>query len=258
MKQYICKQCTKEFESARITRAPKFCSFECRDQSYTKIKSFKCEQCAIEVSANSRSIKDNRKFCSQSCANEWKKVAYCGKKIEYIKVNCKECNKELERQPSKIYTKNVFCDKTCKGKWIAENILINVKSKMHREAFTSKGKIIFRSRWEIAFVKDYLDLNNLQWQYEPKTFTLSNGQKYTPDFYMKDLNQWVEIKGSDKRKQKNRYKADLFSKDFPNEKILFLTEIELKRDYKINLSHVYLNSLCSDQGEGRQTQEVGS
>lgn len=53
--------------------------------------------------------------------------------------------------------------------------------------------ILFRSRlearWAILF-----DAFNLKWIYEPECFILSNGQKYTPDFYLQDIKVYVEIK----------------------------------------------------------------
>lgn len=250
MKQYICKQCTKEFESARITRAPKFCSFECRDQSYTKIKSFKCEQCAIEVSANSRSIKNNRKFCSQNCANEWKKVAYCGKKIEYIKVNCKECNKELERQPSKIYTKNVFCDKSCACKFKHDKMSHSPRSQKYKLILNNGCEISVRSRWEILFIKDYLEKNNLKWQYEPRKFSLLNGKTYTPDFYIENFNQWIEVKGYEYTYQiENR---NLFIKEY-NYNLLIANKEVLEKDFNLNTKISYTKTL-----EAQQTRRVST
>ena len=58
---------------------------------------------------------------------------------------------------------------------------------------TYKG-IQFRSRLEsnIAYFLDKLDI---KWQYEPKSFLLSNGNHYMPDFYLPELKTWVEAKG---------------------------------------------------------------
>lgn len=41
----------------------------------------------------------------------------------------------------------------------------------------------------------YLDYLNLAWSYELKTFQLSNGGSYKPDFYLVDSQEYVEIKG---------------------------------------------------------------
>lgn len=53
--------------------------------------------------------------------------------------------------------------------------------------------IAFKSTWEAIFAK-WLDLNNYIWQYEPKRF-LFDGFSYLPDFFVKEFNSYVEIKG---------------------------------------------------------------
>jgi hypothetical protein len=42
----------------------------------------------------------------------------------------------------------------------------------------------FRSKWE-ALYAEWLDLQSIQWDYEPKTYRMSNGRRYTPDFLVK-------------------------------------------------------------------------
>jgi hypothetical protein len=53
--------------------------------------------------------------------------------------------------------------------------------------------ICFRSSWEVAYAK-YLDKNQIKWLYESKTFDLGNCT-YTPDFYLPEKNEYIEIKG---------------------------------------------------------------
>jgi hypothetical protein len=101
---------------------------------------------------------------------------------------------------------------------------------------TEYSEILFRSRlearWAILF-----DTLKLEWVYEPECFILSNNQKYTPDFYIKKYDLYIEIKPTfewiENQYHLNRYK--LFEKkllvlsgDFPNfnENYLFDNEIE--------------------------------
>ncbi len=42
---------------------------------------------------------------------------------------------------------------------------------------------------------DYLNSNKINFQWHPKTFTLSTGRRYTPDLYLVDEDLWIEIKG---------------------------------------------------------------
>lgn len=69
------------------------------------------------------------------------------------------------------------------------------------------GKIAMRSSWEVAYAK-YLDNKNEQWRYEPRYFVLGKGKylgtSYTPDFYLRRKDKYVEIKGYLSRANKNK------------------------------------------------------
>ena len=58
---------------------------------------------------------------------------------------------------------------------------------------TEYNGILFRSRlearWAILF-----DALKIDWVYEPECFELSNGLKYTPDFYIDKYDLYIEIK----------------------------------------------------------------
>jgi hypothetical protein len=53
----------------------------------------------------------------------------------------------------------------------------------------------FRSRLEARWAV-FFDAMNIQWEYEPEGFVLSNGEKYLPDFYLPTFNggMYVEVK----------------------------------------------------------------
>lgn len=46
------------------------------------------------------------------------------------------------------------------------------------------------ARWAIFFMRA-----GFEWSYEPCTFKLSNGEPYTPDFYLPEIG-WIEIKAT--------------------------------------------------------------
>jgi len=52
-----------------------------------------------------------------------------------------------------------------------------------------------KSTLEYIYAK-YLDHIEIEWDYEVKTFSLSNGGSYKPDFYIVSTNSFVEVKGS--------------------------------------------------------------
>lgn len=92
-------------------------------------------------------------------------------------------------------------------------MLMNAK---HNIAISKGGYykgIFMRSPWEIIYAK-YLDKNKIKWKYECKIFKFKNGQKYVPDFYLPETDEWIEIKGW--MDERSKLKIELFKKEFPN------------------------------------------
>lgn len=52
----------------------------------------------------------------------------------------------------------------------------------------------FRSRLEARWAV-FFDSLGLKWEYEPEGFDLGFGELYLPDFWLPEMNAWVEIKG---------------------------------------------------------------
>lgn len=240
---YTCQICEKEFKR-RGKKIPKTCSYECRNESYKKIKQFKCEHCNKVHEGTARELTGKARFCSQDCTNEWKKIAYKGRKLDYILIECNFCSKSIERMPSKVNKRN-YCNKSCRGKdiWKIKNLSQKMRWKPCLGIIQGK-KMWFRSKWELVFAKDFLEKNNLKWKYESKSFALSDGSTYTPDFYVEDDNVWIEVKGYDKSNSTDRFFK--FREDFPDENSIFANEYVLKNIYGLNLNNKYLNSLCAE------------
>ncbi len=83
--------------------------------------------------------------------------------------------------------------------------------------------IYFHSRWEANYAR-VLNYLNVRWEYEPKTFDLET-QNYTPDFYLPDSNEYVEVKNFLWKYSKVR--DEKFRKLYPKIKLQLL----LKEDY---------------------------
>jgi len=76
---------------------------------------------------------------------------------------------------------------------------------------------VFRSKLERKFSL-VLDFQKIRWFYEPRTFELLlEGLRctYTPDFYLPDVDQWIEIKGFWRDEQSKR-KVFAFMSQYPN------------------------------------------
>jgi len=103
------------------------------------------------------------------------------------------------------------------------------KNKIHGKRLWYKcpnGNVVsMRSRWEVAFA-EYLNENQKTWQYESRTFNLSDGSAYTPDFYIEDDDEYIEIKGWFTSKHRNRIAN--FRKQHPNIKLTVLQKKNLQ------------------------------
>jgi hypothetical protein len=80
-----------------------------------------------------------------------------------------------------------------------------------------------RSTWEVKFAQ-WLDKNKIKWQYESKTFNLRNCT-YTPDFYLPQTKEYIEIKGWWRDNAKKKFK--LFREKYKKIKIIILMKPDL-------------------------------
>jgi hypothetical protein len=80
----------------------------------------------------------------------------------------------------------------------------------------------FRSNWEANYAR-ILNEQKISWEYEPETFSLSNGLTYTPDFKIAP-NKYVEIKGWYDNDSKE--KISLFLKEYPRLELDLIGETE--------------------------------
>lgn len=54
----------------------------------------------------------------------------------------------------------------------------------------------FRSRLEARWAV-FFDAADIRWEYEPEGYTLGDGTRYLPDFYLPESGTWIEVKGTD-------------------------------------------------------------
>jgi hypothetical protein len=85
------------------------------------------------------------------------------------------------------------------------------------------SKIYFFSRWEANYAR-ILNFKNIKWVHQPKVFRLKS-QRYTPDFYLSETNEFVEIKNFLSEYSARRDKE--FRELYPDIKLKLI----LKEDY---------------------------
>ena len=97
------------------------------------------------------------------------------------------------------------------------------KPPTHGKRMKYKG-IWMRSTWEVKYAK-YLDRRGTKWLYESKTFDLGE-VSYTPDFYLPEINTYIEIKGY--WRDDAKLKFDLFKSKYSGINIQILNKLNLQ------------------------------
>ena len=92
--------------------------------------------------------------------------------------------------------------------------LNNYKNDYNWYFIKNNEKIRCRTGYEVIYA-NYLIQNNIDFEYEPKCFTLDSNKRYTPDFYLVNTNEWIEIKGTFRTDngEKQREKINIFKKN---------------------------------------------
>lgn len=105
------------------------------------------------------------------------------------------CGRAIHRRVTD--TKWEFCSKRCRSQFLY--VKNGMKDKLVSKDFTCTlsggSELTVRSRWEAAFIKDYLEPRGFNWEYESKIIDLPDGRKYIPDFYIAGDSVFVEVKG---------------------------------------------------------------
>lgn len=110
--------------------------------------------------------------------------------------------------------------------------------------------VSMRSNWEVAYA-EYLTAKGISWQYEPVTFNLSDGRAYTPDFYLSESDEYIEVKGWLRNEHKERIAE--WKKSYPSIKhtiadkeYLLNLGIDLKQKF-VSTRPKFPCELCSEQ-----------
>lgn len=113
----ICLSCNKEFTVTPYNSFRKFCSPKCSSNSQIKKTHKECLVCKSIFTGEPNIIK-KRKFCSLSCANDFKKgkKKFISERVPTISKPCKGCDKLIYGKPGKLKQK-MFCSCSCGAKY---------------------------------------------------------------------------------------------------------------------------------------------
>lgn len=261
-----CLFCDKEYLASK--KQTKFCSRSCGSKwNHKNNINFKstinnlirnnkiqiekiCETCNITYFVQNKR-KNKSRFCSRSCTSSWVMKNYGTKIIEKASIACSgrvAPNRGIPHKPESL-------QKILNASLSRGNGMFGIK---YKPVLDKLGRIHnLKSSWEIIFALDYLDKNNINWDYEPKRFVLSNGKIYIPDFYDKTNNIWYEIKGL--KKEGFVEKFILFKQENPDISIQLLDNKKIIQDkFGIDMSDKYIKKIRQLYGRNNDRKEEKS
>ncbi len=119
------------------------------------------------------------------------------RKKEYLEKRSESCkNSELYRETHAAVLDEVRPTPEESSRTMTENIQNGTIHPQYRSVPTDYDGITFRSRLEASFAELFDNLG-WDWDYEPEILTLEDGKSYLPDFRVKELGGFVEVKGYD-------------------------------------------------------------
>lgn len=149
---------------------------------------FKSKRTVVcRVCGETRTMYDNPnqsfKYCSRECYDESRGAVKGG----VVDIVCEYCGKVKSVLHKEVLNgKHRFCSQRC-----AAVGLDRIPPQTRGKRYNYSG-INFRSKGEIKYA-EWCDVIGLKWEYEPSIFKLSTS-KYIPDFYLPDIDKWIEIK----------------------------------------------------------------
>lgn len=174
-----CENCKERYEESAGSK--RFCSLKCAKSFSTKAKRKEINSRVSEKLSKTPIIYNN--VCKS-----------CLKQFESINIERKVCSREcLGNYLSKIQkggTKKKGAERKIGSGGLRDG---GGKSKVF-EYISSFGEMMKLNREEIKIAK-ILDESGMKWNRNWKGFSYEKNRKFYPDFYVQDLNLYVEYKG---------------------------------------------------------------
>lgn len=192
-----------------------FCGKECKNNNSHRNHERLCVKNTARVYSNGMTGKVG--------SNQYKKADELGLPKPIItEETSKKLSDAIKNRTSEFLTENskkisaTVNHKVLEGTWHT-----SLARKMH----INYNGVDLHGSWELAYAK-YLDFNSIKWKRCKESFTYEFGgktRKYTPDFYLIDSDEYVEIKGFKTEKDSAKWEQ------FPtHRKLIVLMSKDLK------------------------------
>ena len=217
--EYICKYCNKSCKNINSLK---------QHERLCKLNPDRCESPFVKFNKQRR--------------HAWNKGLTKDTDVR-VKRNAESVSKSYTTGKSKVWCKGLSKETDYRIKQLSEKIsntiLEHVKNNNWHNSF-GKSKIVeyngikFHGTWEVEFAK-FLTKHHIKWERPVEKFEYPFYNKthyYTPDFYLPDLDLFIEIKGYPTERDFNKWEN--FPKD-KNLNIYFgddLFELGIISDYK--------------------------
>lgn len=217
---FVCETCGTVFyrfaadirKAERGNGAIRFCSVRCRDAPrQIGNVTLTCDWCGKETVRTPAQMRERTEsgrksiYCSAKCRDAANAIAQRSR----VDVACHSCGKPLRVIPAKAKQTRVFCNRRCMSASVTEWA---TGSKRGLWGVRPDIGHFVRSSWEANVCRVLIALG-VPYEYEPRTFRLSDGQTYRPDFLVAN-ELWVEVKGW--MDAKSRSKVETFRADHPD------------------------------------------
>lgn len=208
-KQYskVCKKCSVEFFSRawnaqvcskckdRSHRICKYCSNEFLVQSSSQ---YYCQRCR-DLDFPCACGKCDQRIGFYKYISHGKRYAHGHNNFSEVDFNkkCVVCDVSIQYESYK--RQRLTCSKKCQNKLNSKNAVARILRTGFVPGVSKRFKSerynghYFRSSWELALAKT-LENQGYRYEYESKRFRLKSGV-YITDFYLPDMNLYIEIKG---------------------------------------------------------------
>lgn len=212
-----CPNCPKQFKNEIALKVH-------LGRTHFLYTEYTCPTCKKQFVFSSR--RQKRIYCSPACKYKGLEKRFVGAanpafKGGALEKQCLYCHKKFkaERSSHKRYSK--YCNVSCASRSWWKN--------PHAHAKLNYKGTNFRTRFEYNYAK-WLDEYRLTWFYRPKTFSLSDDATYTPDFFVKEWNIFIDLPS--RVNSALQSKIDTFRIKYPNHEIKIMLPDELNQIIK--------------------------